>query len=467
MDERIVLDPKKIGKSQVELEEMFREFIVNQDRAIKHLVRRILYANSFNGRLRDTRKPAGTFFYLGPTGVGKTKLVEIFAYLLFGSFDAMVKVDCSELQHSHEIARLIGSPPGYVGSDKEPWLSQRRLDYWGFVTEQLDSKTSKELQVIQEKLEGIGKRCNKLEDENKILGKTFPNREEEVRVLENEMNLLRGQYEKISKKMNYKPAAYPSILLFDEIEKADPALFNLLLQVHDKATLTVHGTVPDNNHEILFHNTFIFYTSNVAQGQIRGLLRNSKIGFTSSSVHESELDKKVYKTALEQLEKTFSSEFLGRIRKENIIVFSPLNRDQIREGLDRIIFPDFLKRFTASLGVTIAMTEEAKKYLVDESFDTKNRTFGMRAMESVFTKRVEEELTNLTQKSTQEGGIIPGDDILIDFKGTDLIFSIKERIPEQNKEAELTGKVGKNFLNKEPIIDSRRIITTFEVKKPR
>lgn len=466
MDKRIVLNPKKIGKSQVELEEMFRKFMVNQDRAIKHLARRILYANSLGGRLRDTRKPAGTFFYLGPTGVGKTKLVETFAYLLFGSFDAMVKIDCSELQHSHEIARLIGSPPGYVGFNQEPWLSQRRLDYWGFLTEQLDSETGKELRALQEKLGELETKIRKIKNETETQGKTSTDLPEEFKTLRNEADIIMRQYKKLSKKMDYKSASYPSILLFDEIEKADPALFDLLLQVHDKATLTVHGTVPDDNHEVLFHNTFIFYTSNIAQGQIRRLLKNSNIGFASSSVSENELDEQIYKTALEQLEKTFSSEFLGRIRKENIIVFSPLKRDQVKEGLNRIIFPDFISRFTASFPVTIAITEEAGRYLVDEAFDVKNKTFGMRAMESVFTKRVEEELVNLTQKSSEEGNIIPGDEILIDFKGTDLIFSIKERTSDQIKEAELADKIGKKFIDKSYDSDGRRVMAVFKVKNP-
>lgn len=469
MDKRTVLDPNKNGKSQIELEEMFRQFLVNQERAIKHLARRIIYANSLGGRLRDIRKPAGTFFYLGPTGVGKTKLVETLAYLLFGSFDAMTKINCSELQHSHEISRLIGAPPGYLGFNQEPWLSQRRLDYWGFMTEQLDSSAGKELQALQERLNKLGETIKRLEDETETQEKAFINpREKLVKTLElkKESVAIRDQYRKLSGRMDYRPGAYPSILLFDEIEKADPALFNLLLQVHDKATLTVHGTVPDDNHEVSFHNTFIFYTSNIAQDQIRRLLRNSKIGFGSSSVSESKLDEQVYKTALEQLEKIFSSEFLGRIRKENIIVFSPLNRGQIREGLDRIIFPSFINRFTASFPVIIAITDEARKYLVTEAFDMKNKTFGMRALESVFTKRVEEELTNLTQKSSEEGNIIPGDDILIDFNGTDLTFSIKKRTPEQIREVELADKSGQHFLDKNYGADGRRIIATFKVKKP-
>ncbi|MBI2062402.1 MAG: ATP-dependent Clp protease ATP-binding subunit [Candidatus Yanofskybacteria bacterium] len=466
MEKRTILNPKKVGKSQLELENLFRKFMVDQDRAIKHLARRILYANSSGGRLRDARKPAGTFFYLGPTGVGKTKLVEIFAYLLFGSFDAMVKINCSELQHSHEIARLIGSPPGYIRSDQEPWLSQRRLDYWGFVTERLDSDSGKELQTLQEKLSELEERIKKIKDEVGTRAEASASQLEELKKFKNEVEILMRQYKKLSKKADYMPASYPSILLFDEIEKASPALFNLLLQVHDKATLTVHGEVPDDNHEVLFHNTFIFYTSNVAQDQIKRLIRNSKIGFASSFVSESELDEQIYDMALGQLEKIFSSEFLGRIRKENIIVFSPLNKNQIREGLDRIIFPDFLSRFTASFPVTVVMTEEARGYLVAEAFDAKSKIFGMRAMESVFTKRVEEELVNLTQKSPEEGNIIPGDEVLIDFKGTDLVFSVKERTPDQIEGAKLADKVSKKFMDKNYNPDGRRVVAVFKVKTP-
>src|SRR3989344_3814444 len=115
MSGKIILDPRSLGQAQKELEARFHEFIVGQDRAVRRLARRVLYANSMQGQLRDKTKPAGSFFYLGPTGVGKTRLVEVFAYLLFGQFDAMLKIDCSELQHSHEMSRLIGAPPGYLG----------------------------------------------------------------------------------------------------------------------------------------------------------------------------------------------------------------------------------------------------------------------------------------------------------------------------------------------------------------
>src|SRR3989344_6781355 len=341
MAERIRLDPKKPGKSEEGLKTAFRELMVSQDRAIDHLVRKLMYANSLDGRLRNHRKPAGSFMYLGPTGVGKTRLVEVLAHLLFGSYDAMIKIDCSELQERHEISRLIGAPPGYVGYDKEPWLSQRRLDYWGYVTEQTDPEVADRIQKLHDRIEAIHARVKEFEAKSgakqgakMAAGEKPP---PELAQLKEELDSFGKAYADLTRKHNYRPGAYPAILLFDEIEKANRSLFDLLLQVHDKANLTLHGTTPDGNNRVFFHNTLIFYTSNLAQSQIRRMLRNSGIGFAPVSVSDNDLEQQIYTTALGQMEKFFSPEFLGRIGKENIIVFSPLTRSDIREGLDRIV----------------------------------------------------------------------------------------------------------------------------------
>ena len=166
MEKRIILDPKSISGAQAELEALFHRYIIGQDRAVRRLARRILYANSI--RLRDKTKPAGTFFYLGPTGVGKTRLVEVFAKLLFGYFDAMLKIDCSELKKAHETSRLIGAPPRYVGYDRPPLLTQRRLDYWGFVTDpdiSIDPKAKKELEKVISETDVLEREVYEMMDE--------------------------------------------------------------------------------------------------------------------------------------------------------------------------------------------------------------------------------------------------------------------------------------------------------------
>ncbi|MBI2068753.1 MAG: ATP-dependent Clp protease ATP-binding subunit [Candidatus Yanofskybacteria bacterium] len=469
MIERIRLDPKKPGRSEEELKKAFRELMVNQDRAINHLVRKLLYANSLDGRLRNHRKPAGSFMYLGPTGVGKTRLVEVLAYLMFGAYDAMIKIDCSELQERHEISRLIGAPPGYVGYNDEPYLSQRRLDYWGYLTEQTDPEVADRIKELHDRIEALQTRVKEFEEKSGAKqgakmaagGKPPP----ELAQLKEELGSLDKAYTDLTKKHNYRPGAYPAILLFDEIEKANKSLFDLLLQVHDKANLTLHGTTRDGNNRVFFHNTLIFYTSNIAQRQIRRMLRNSGIGFAPATVSVGNLDQEIYKTALGQMEKFFSPEFLGRIGKENFIVFSPLIRSDIREGLDRIVIPNFMTRLTGTFPISLTITERAREFLVDESFDSKNKAFGMRAVEGAFLKRVEENFIALIQKSVEEGGIVAGDDVLADVTDGKLEFSAKSRSESQKILAELTGKIERKITEFGVYTDDRKRVATFKFRK--
>src|SRR3989344_1987274 len=468
MAERIRLDPKKPGKSEEGLKTAFRELMVSQDRAIDHLVRKLMYANSLDGRLRNHRKPAGSFMYLGPTGVGKTRLVEVLAHLLFGSYDAMVKIDCSELQERHEISRLIGAPPGYTGCDDEPWLSQRRLDYWGFRAEQTDPELVEQLESLRSQVESLNSQAVTFEKKHgvehgkKITGGTSP----ELKDLKKQASDIGINYSRLVTQHGYRPGAYPAILLFDEIEKANKSLFELLHQVHDKANLTLHGTTPDGNNRVFFHNTLIFYTSNLAQSQIRRMLRNSGIGFAPVSVSDNDLEQQIYKTALGQMEKFFSPEFLGRIGKENIIVFSPLTRSDIREGLDRIVIPNFTARLTGTFPISLTITERAREFLVDESFDSKNKAFGMRAAEGAFLKRVEENLIALIQKPAEEGGIVAGDDVLIDVMDGKLEFSAQSRSKSQKILAELTGKIERKMTEFGVYTSDRKRVATFKFRKP-
>lgn len=462
MDKRIELDPRMPGKTQNELEATFHEFIVGQDRAIRRLARRLLYANVMEGRLRDKTKPAGSFFYLGPTGVGKTRLVEVFAYLLFGRFDAMLKIDCSELKQSHEMSRLIGAPPGYLGHNKAPKLTQRRLDYWGSQSQEKDNGLKEEIGRIWIKLSELEAEREHL---RRLKGESAVDLTVEDKVISAEIGNLRKLLKGLEKQAEYRPGSYPAILLFDEIEKAHPDLFDLLLQIHDKGKLTTHEMRDDGNNEVLFHNTFIFYTSNVAQRQLRELIRNSALGFAPSKTDDDKLDDTIYRTALGQLEKRFSPEFLGRIGKENIIVFSHLTRDQVSESLNRIVIPDFIKRFTASFPVTVTITEAAQNYLVDESFDVKNRAFGMRALEGAFRKNIEENLTGLTTKSEEEGGIVAGDMVVVDFKDGKPLFSANGRTEEQRDSQETVDLINHRLVENGDYYDNR-MVATFKVKKP-
>jgi len=449
MTEKIRLDPKNPGKFSDQLKQALREHIVGQERALNHLVRRITYANSLEGRLRNHRKPAGSFMYLGPTGVGKTRLVEVLAYLMFGSFDAMTKIDCSELQERHEISRLIGAPPGYVGYDDEPWLNQKKLDYWGYLSQQPDFKARKHYERLFLRIEDLQKRLKTFQEKNKDKSETkvaiTKNYSSESAELQKEFDFLKKEKIGFLEKYGYKPASYPAILLFDEIEKANKSLFNLLLQIHDKAKLTLHGSASDGDDQVLFHNTLIFYTSNLAQRQIKKMLESSNIGFSSAIIADSDLDTRIYKVVFGEMGNFFSPEFLGRIGKENIISFTPLSRSDIREGLDRIIIPGFIGRLSKTFPISITITEKARDFIVDESFDSRNKTFGMRSVEEVFLKNLEEKIVCLMEKDLNEAGISIGDNVFVDVVDGGLEFSVQKDLKKQQISSNLTDEIEKKI----------------------
>ena len=427
----VVLNHRQANSTEAEIEEYVREFIVGQDRAVRHLARTINRANVMGGRLRDLTKPAGSFFYLGPTGVGKTRMVEVCAQFLFGSPIAMTKINCSELQHSHEMARLLGAPPGYIKSDEEPWLVQSRLDTWGFFAHIGGVDEHKK---VRHELEDVHRKLQELEKE-RARGKKSKDdttNEDNRRIIE-ETNKLNARYHHLAEMLNYEPGSYPIVLLFDEIEKAHPDLFNILLQIHDKARLTVHGTPRDGNHDVLFHNALVFYTSNVAQSLISRIVKGQgTIGLKPPTTNASKTDDDVYKTAVRELGKVFPREFLGRIRKENVIVFSPFTQDDIREGLDRIILKDFNFKLLSVFPIKVELTERAKCFIVGQSFDSDNRTFGMRAVESVFEKSVADAIMRFIANGPKnENGLIPGDIVVVDEEDGRLMFSRMEREQQQ------------------------------------
>src|SRR5690348_2020241 len=198
----IPLDPGKTGREAVSLETSLRRKIVGQDEAIQQIVN--IYQMNLTGMSAPGR-PIGNFLFLGPTGSGKTRIVEATAEALLKNPRAVIKIDCAEFQHSHEIAKLIGSPPGYLGHrETHPLLSQEVLN----------------------------------------------------------------QYHTDTMKLSF--------VLFDEIEKASDALWNLLLGILDKATLTL-----GDNRKVNFSQSLIFMTSNIGAGDMEAMIRPS-LGFTTS-----------------------------------------------------------------------------------------------------------------------------------------------------------------------------------------
>src|SRR6202142_2591093 len=242
------LDPNKRSVQTVDFEGALRAKIVGQAEGVQALVD--LY-QVFCAGLNSPGRPVGNLLFLGPTGSGKTRIVEAAAEILFGDARAVIKVDCAEFQHSHEIAKLIGSPPGYLGHrETHPLITQEELA-----------------------------KCH-------------------------------------TEKLKL------SFLLFDEIEKASDALWQLLLGMLDKATLTL-----GDNRRVDLSQTIIFLTSNLGGGEIAELMTGG-MGFAQPKVQmEDGLDMKVERTAQEAAKKKFSPEFMNRLDKT--VVFHPLQRTQL------------------------------------------------------------------------------------------------------------------------------------------
>ncbi|HEX2775370.1 MAG TPA: AAA family ATPase, partial [Candidatus Acidoferrales bacterium] len=248
------LDPTQRSLESRDFESGLRRKIVGQDEAVQAVVD--LY-QVFRAGLNSPGRPVGNLLFLGPTGAGKTRVVEATAEVLFGDPRAVIKVDCAEFQHSHEIAKLIGSPPGYLGHrETHPLITQEAL-----------------AQYHTEKL--------------KI-----------------------------------------SFLLFDEIEKASDALWQLLLGILDKATLTL-----GDNRRVDLSQTMIFMTSNLGGGEITELMTGG-MGFAPKVKADTQvrLDEKVEKTASEAAKRKFAPEFMNRIDK--VIVFHPLRSQQLEQILE-------------------------------------------------------------------------------------------------------------------------------------
>lgn len=269
--------------------------------------------------------------FLGPTGSGKTRVVEAAAEVLFGDPNAVIKIDCGELQHSHEIAKLIGSPPGYLGHrETPPLLTQENLD-------------------------------------------------------------------------KYHTERDPfTLVLFDEIEKASDALWQLLLGILDKATLTL-----GDNRRVDFSQTVIFMTSNLGAKEMSQLITGS-IGFAPARavrMVEDDVDQKIYSTALEAARRRFSPEFMNRIDK--VVVFRSLKGNQLRHILDlelRVV----QRRLYEEHSAHFRLTEEAKQFLVAEGTDYQ---YGARHLKRTIERFLVVPLANLL--ATRQ--VRTGNVVVVDF----------------------------------------------------
>lgn len=336
------LDPTQRSRESRQFEEELRRKIVGQDKALQAVVD---LHQVFRARLNSPGRPVGNLLFLGPTGAGKTRVVEATAEVLFGDPRALIKVDCAEFQHSHEISKLVGSPPGYLGHrETHPLITQEAL----------------------------------------------------------------AQYHTEKSKL--------SILLFDEIEKASDALWQLLLGILDKATLTL-----GDNRRVDLSQTMIFMTSNLGGGEITNLMTGG-MGFTSAVPADLKprLDEKVERTALEAAKRTFAPEFMNRIDK--VVVFHPLRSKQLEQILE--IELEMVQRRvldTAKPPFLFHVTPPAQRFLLREGTDLK---YGARHLKRAIERHVVYPLANLLATAQ----VSLGDVISIDWAGgaSGLKFS-KER----------------------------------------
>lgn len=307
-------------------EEGISSRIVAQDEAIRAMSQ--LY-QLYLADLNMPNKPIGTLLFLGPTGSGKTRVVEAASEVLFDDPYAMVKIDCAEFQHSHEISKLIGSPPGYLGHrETHPMLSQENIDRF------------------------------------------------------------------------QTPANKLTFILFDEIEKASDALWQLLLGILDKATLTL-----GDNRRVDFSNCIIVMTSNLGAREM-SVLTEGQMGFAPTESISSDLDARLVKIGIEAARRKFSPEFINRLDK--IVVFQTLTRTAMERILDLEL--DLLQRRILSTGRSafiLKCSDEAKEFLLKEGFD---RRYGARPLKRAIERHILVPVSNMIST----GQLSTGDIMLVD-----------------------------------------------------
>src|SRR6202171_4035586 len=324
-----LLDATGTGTKAKDLESRLRRLVIGQEEAIHEIVRTYqtyLAGFSPNGR------PIGNFLFLGPTGTGKTRAVEATAEALLGNPRAIIKIDCGEFQHSHEIAKLIGSPPGYLGHrETPPMLAQEVLN----------------------------------------------------------------QYHTDSMKLSF--------VLFDEIEKASDALWNLLLGILDKATLTL-----GDNRKVDFSRAMIFMTSNLGAAEMGNLLA-PKLGFGAGAARakmatgevEEGMTEKLARSGLEAARRKFTPEFINRLDK--IVTFQPLGTEQLKKVLDIELNLVQQRIFNTSSDRAFVFTvsEASKDYLLEQGPDLKS---GPRHLKRAIERLLVQPASNLMVTEQVRGG---------------------------------------------------------------
>lgn len=367
IDQTVFLDPDQKSPRAQDFEERLTARIVGQERAVRRMSG--LY-QIFLAGMNPPARPIGTMLFLGPTGSGKTRVIEAAAEVLFGDTNGVVKIDCAEFQHSHEIAKLIGSPPGYLGHrETSPMLTQ----------ENLDRTHTEDLKL--------------------------------------------------------------TLVLFDEIEKASDALWQLLLGILDKATLTL-----GDNRRVDFSKCMVIMTSNLGAREMSELISGG-IGFAPGkgvkNPHDTEVDQKIYRTAVEAARRKFSPEFMNRIDK--VVVFRSLKEHHLRAILD-LELQAVQDRIMMSAGTKFVFqcSDEAKDMLLQEGIDYK---YGARHLKRAVERFLVYPLSNLV--ATGQIGLGDLVNVALSMQTNKLVFSklsggalIQDMAPATNDQEPLSARSG-------------------------
>jgi ATP-dependent Clp protease ATP-binding subunit ClpA len=332
----VPLDPTRTGREAEALEISLGRLIIGQDEAIEQIVN--IYQMYLTGMTAPGR-PIGNFLFLGPTGSGKTRIVEATAESMLKNARAVIKIDCAEFQHSHEIAKLIGSPPGYLGHrETHPLLSQEVL----------------------------------------------------------------SQYHTESCKLSF--------VLFDEIEKASDALWNLLLGILDKGTLTL-----GDNRKVDFSRALIFMTSNLGASEMSALT-NPRLGFNAPQAArqaqtgevDEKLNGKMARTGVDAARRKFTPEFINRLDK--IVTFRPLGTAELKKILDIELNMVQQRIFNTSpeKSFVFKATDDAKGFLLQEGTYLK---YGARHLKRAIERLLVQPMSNLIATDQVRGG----DCVQVDF----------------------------------------------------
>ena len=323
------------------LEAILHERVVGQEEAVTAVSKAIR-----RGRvgLKDPKRPIGSFLFLGPTGVGKTELSKALSEAMFGTENALIRVDMSEYMEKHSVSKMIGSPPGYVGYEEGGQLSEK---------------------------------------------------------------VRRNPY---------------SVILFDEIEKAHPDVFNILLQILDDGHIT-----DAQGRKIDFKNTILIMTSNAGAENI---ISPKHLGF--SQENDAGADYKFMKErVMEEVKRIFKPEFINRI--DEIIVFHPLNRENIKE-IASIMLSVIIKRTREQLGVVLTVEDSAREFLAEKGYDEK---YGARPLRRTIQNMIEDRLS----EEILEGKIKSGDNVQAEKSGDSLVFTVKAPAPKRKRRVKTVAEI--------------------------